>query len=240
MKSRFIFVFALLLVPMLSMSQKPLHVGVKLSGGNFLENNALLTEDAYDSFSVTADYFPSSHLALNAGLTLEQDGLMTEYADGIGMKKYYMLGPEAGAKYYFLPSRWIVQPYVGASVMTNVLNLSAQKGKFEYESNDVNCSKAQVAYDVLCPAVSISPRLGVDVRLSPSILLTGEYDFRFGLYGHSRYHTDIIAGTHAGISHDVDEPMSRSSISLGLKVSLPYKTPDLDHVLNLLYFFFPR
>lgn len=240
MKSRFVFFFAFLLMPMLAMSQKPLHVGVKLSGGYFLENNALLTEDEYNSFSVTADYFPSSHLALNAGLTLEQDGLMTEFADGIGMKKYYMLGPEAGVKYYFLPSRWIVQPYVGANVMTNVLNLSAQKGKFEYESKDVNCSKALVTYDVMCPAVSISPRLGVDIRLTPSILLTGEYDLRFGLYGHSRYNTNIIAGTHAGKFYDVDEPMRKTSLSLGLKVSLPYKSPDLEQVLNLLYFFFPR
>lgn len=86
-------------------------------------------EDLGNAFYVTADYFLTSHIALNGGLTFEEQGLCTDLADGIGLKKFYIFGLQAGAKYYFAPSQWALQPFVGLSLHTNILNLGHQRGE---------------------------------------------------------------------------------------------------------------
>lgn len=214
-------------------------IEANLSGGSFNKNKTLVNEDNYNAYSITADYYVLPHLTLTGGLYLEQDGMVTHYADGIGMKSIWMFGPEVGGKYYFLPRKWVVQPYLGVMLMTNVLNLASQKGSFAYEGDDIDCSKAFVNYDVVCPFATLSPRIGIDLRLTKNLVFTANMDYRVGFYGHNRSHIQVLEGYHAGNTYDIDESMVRNGFSIGLKVDLPWNKKSNSQIakglLNILY-----
>lgn len=210
-------------------------VEATIGGGSFHENKTLLNEDQYNTFAVNANYYLTPRFALMGGLYLEQDGLMTDMAHGKGMKKFYMFGPEVGCKFYVFPKKWIIQPHIGAMLMTNVLNLGSNKGMFNYESNNIDCSKALVSYDVQCPVATMAPTIGVDLRLTSNITLFANMDYRIGLYGHNRSTAQVLAGSHAGKTYNVDESMVRNGFSVGLKVDLPWNKKDNPKVVNGLF-----
>ncbi len=200
-------------------------VEATIGAGSFYENKTLVNEDEYNSFEVTADYYLTSRLALSGGLYLEQDGIMTDYSNGIGIKSFCMFGPEVGGKFYFFPKKWMVQPYVGAMLKTNILNLGKEKGGFGYEGNP-DCTKAVGDYDVQCPVASVAPKLGVDLRLTKNIILTANMDYRIGFYGHNRSQIQVIEGYHAGNTYNIEESMVRNGYSIGLKIDLPWNKKD--------------
>lgn len=204
--------------------QRKWGIEATIAGGSFTENKTLVNEDQYNSYAVTLDYYIHPHLSVSGGLYLEQDGIMTQYADGIGMKSVFILGPEIGGKYYFLPKKWVIQPYLGAMLKTNILNLTTHDGGFVYEGDSEDCNLANVSYDVKCPALTFAPRLGIDLRLTKNIILTGSMDYRIGLYGHNRSSAQILRGNHAGNTYYVDESMIRNGFSLGVKVDLPWNS----------------
>lgn len=211
-------------------------IEASISGGSFTENKTLLNEDQYNSYAVTADYYVTPRLAVSGGLYLEQDGMMTTYADGLSMKGINMFGPEVGGKFYFFPKKWIVQPYVSAMLKMNVLNLSKQKGQFVYSGKGYDCTKANVFYDVQCPVASVAPKLGVDLRLTKNIILTANMDYRIGLYGHNRSQIQILEGGHAGKTCEIDETMVRNGFSIGVKVDLPWNANANSRVGNNLMY----
>lgn len=179
-------------------------------------------ENEGNAFAVNADYRLSRRLALTGGVYAEQTGMLTDYdADGIGGKSFWMAGVSVGAKYYFFPLKWVVQPYVGASAYANVLNLGHNTGSYYATANDFQGSRLQVDYDVCCPAVSLAPQLGADIRLLGSLLLTLAADFRFGLYGKSRADVRHVSGPGMGTIEHRSNPMSRTVLSLGLKMDFP-------------------
>lgn len=185
-------------------------------------NDHIASEDQGNAFYVSADYWRSSRFALSGGLTFEQQGLLTHYADGIGLKKVNMLGVNAGVKYYFFPRKWVVQPHVGAALYTNVLNLTHRKGE-----SRVNIKQGQpgthgiMNYDVQCPALSLSPRIGVDIHLLSTLSLCIDYDYRFGLWGSSKTLLTFTDGPLMGQTVGSDELFNRSCISVGLKMDFP-------------------
>ena len=194
-------------------------------------------EDQGNSFLLTADYFLIRRLALTGGIYWEQDGLMTAVAHGIGKKKVNMAGVLAGAKFYFFPTKWIIQPHVGASIMTNFLNLSNQKGSGTFRAEQVYPgSYFQMDYDVQCPALTITPRLGVDIRLFSTVSLCLDGDLRFGLWGHNRYSVRYIDGPMGGkTSLHVNDNM-RQTFNIGVKVDFPTKKIS-EHTRNNLMLF---
>ena len=208
---------------------------------NMLENTYddgqhYMNEDQGNSFYLTADYFLTGRLALTGGLALEQQGLFSEYSDGIGLKTVNLLGIEAGAKYYFFPKKWLIQPHVGAAVYTNVLNLGHQRGESHVTlEQGYPGTHGVLTYDVSCPAVSLSPQIGVDIHLLSSLSLCIDYDYRFGLWGHNkaqlRYTDGILTGQTAGI----DERNQRGGFSIGLKMDFPVKPLSTQAKGNLLW-----
>ena len=194
----------------------------------------MYSDNEGNSFALTADYWLSRHIALTGGLYAEQLGLMTTLdADGIGPKRYWMAGLEAGAKYYPLPSKWIVQPYVGATVMTNVLNLTTQRGTKHFRSNIGTGGSATVAdYEVQCPAVSLSPKVGVDLHLLRDLSLTFAADYRWGLYGKSRATARFSEGALIGQSQNMDCRIDRTVLSIGLKLDFPFNSINPSKVQN--------
>lgn len=197
------------------------------------------SEDKGNAFSFAADYFLTSRLALTGGLVFEQQGLFTDFSSGIGLKKANQLGVVAGAKYYFFPKKWIVQPHVGGMLHTNVLNLSRYRGESRVVlSQGYPGSHGQLSYDVQCPALSIAPSVGVDIRLVSSLSLTLSYDYRFGLWGHHRGDLRLVDGPLTGNVVRIDESFQRSGISLGLRMDFPVRSVSRrtqNNLLMLLY-----
>ncbi|MBQ9186023.1 MAG: outer membrane beta-barrel protein [Bacteroidales bacterium] len=181
-------------------------------------------EDIGNEFNLSVDYFLTSHIALTGGISYEQQGLFTDYSSSIGLKKTDMLGPFVGGKYYFFPSTWIIQPYAGASVYTNFLNLGTSQGEKRFVLEEQHPGTLSVFnYKVKCPALSLSPKVGVDIHLFSSLSLTLAYEYRFGLWGTNSGVLQFKNGPLAGKSVDVCEKNRRSCISFGLKLGFPVK-----------------
>lgn len=212
---------------------------INMLENKYNEGNHFVSEDQGNAFCISADYWKSSRFALTGGLTFEQQGLYTDYSDGIGLKKVNMLGVNAGVKYYFFPKKWIFQPHVGASVFTNVLNLGHQKGKsgvtLEQGYPD---SHGVLSYDVQSPALSLSPHIGVDIHLLSSLSFCIDYDYRIGLWGSNKAQLRFTDGVLAGQTVGIDERNIRSCISIGLKMDFPTKPVSekaKDNLLWLIY-----
>ena len=197
-------------------------------------------ENEGNAFGVTADWFVSRHFALTGGVYAEQTGLLTELDyDGIGNRKFWMAGLHAGAKFYPLPHKWVVQPYIGGSLYTNVLNLGHSRGAYDFAANDYQQSRVHVEYDVHCPALSLAPQVGVDLRLLSSVSLSFAAEYRWGLYGKSRTDVRYISGPDMGTALHLENPMSRTVLSLGLKIDFPLRPVNWQNVgtsvFDLLY-----
>lgn len=189
---------------------------------------------------MTADWFVTPRLALTGGIYAEQTGMLTHLnADGIGPKSFWMAGIQAGAKYYFFPKKWIVQPYAGAAVYANVLNLGHNRGAFDFRSNDYSLSRMHADYDIKCPALSLAPQIGIDLRLISSLSLTLAADYRWGIYGQSRLDVRHLDGQQGALIEHFDNPMSRTTLSLGLRFDFPARPVNWQRagctLLDLIY-----
>ena len=205
--------------------------------GTMLENKYedgknYVGEDETRSFYVSGDYYATSRLAISGGLTFEQQGVFGEFTDDLGLKTVNMFGVHGGVKYYFFPRKWIFQPYVGAMLYTNVLNLGNWTGTCNMDVRRVYGSDAmgKMTYDVSCPAFSVSPHIGMDVHLFSSVSLCLRCDYRFGLWGHTRSTLILTDGN----KFCIDERNERSCFSLGLKVDFPAKPVSESARNNLL------
>lgn len=246
LKSRFSILFTtMLFMPSLLLAQEPQEPrrwaisgglgGVMLSNDSGDGQPFYLNDEEGNYFHLTADYYLTHRLALTGGLYLENDGMMTDASNGTGFKHVNMAGVQAGAKYYFFPQKWIVQPYAGAMLQTNVLNLGTQKGKGVYTAEQgYPGSKFKMEWDVQCPALSVVPRLGVDIHLFSTVSLNLEYDLAFGLWGHNRYNVTYIDGPWMGTATHHKNSMMRSCVQLGLKMDFPTRPVTRKSWNNLL------
>lgn len=209
---------------------------IKMLENKYNEGNNFVSEDQGNVFYISADYWKTCRFAITGGLTFEQQGLFTSYSDGIGLKKINMLGIHAGVKYYFFPKKWIFQPHVGASVYTNILNLGHQKGKSgAIISQGYPGCHGIMSYDVQCPALSLSPRIGIDVHLLSSLSLCLDYDYRIGLWGSNKAQLRFTDGILTGQTAGINERNIRSSISIGLKMDFPAMPVSEKSKRNLLW-----
>ena len=216
------------------------HWGISATVGSLTQQEAGGDVDSRENegnaFGIAADYYLSNHFALTAGVYAEQTGLLTELDyDGIGKRKFWMAGLHAGAKYYPLPKKWIVQPYIGASVYANVLNLGHSRGSYDIKANDYQQSRVHIDYDVHCPAVSLAPQVGVDLRLLSSLSLTLAADYRWGIYGKSSTDLRYLSGPDMGTALHLENPMNRTVLSLGLKIDFPLRPVNWDNVGTTLF-----
>ena len=173
-------------------------------------------------FSLNGDYFLTQRLALTGGVYFEQAGLLTGFSSGIGLKKINTMGLAAGAKYYFFPKKWIIQPHVGASLQTNFLNLSRSQGKSNYSVTEgYPGTTLYMVHDVQCPALSIMPQLGVDIHLFSTVSLCLDWDYRFGLGGHQRANMRFINGPFTGQPSLYEAEKFKTAFSIGVKMDFP-------------------
>lgn len=193
-------------------------------------------EDQGNAYYLSADYWLSQRFALSGGMAFEQQGLFTSYSDGIGLKKVNMFGINVGAKYYFFPKKWIFQPHIGASVYTNVLNLGHQKGVSTVTLEQGHPgSHGVLNYNVKCPALSLSPQIGLDIHLLSSLSLCIDYDYRIGFGGSNKAELRYTDGELTGQTAGIDERNIRGVISIGLKMDFPAKPVSEKAKNNLLW-----
>ncbi len=145
-----------------------------------------------------------------------------------------MLGAQAGAKFYFFPRKWLIQPHIGASLQTNVLNLSSTRGSEIYIANKAQPGTSyRLDYDVQSPGISIVPKIGVDLHLFTSVALSFDADFRYGLWGHRKYEVKTLDGPYAGQICRQDYTNFRTAVSIGLKIDFPAKDVSENAMYNL-------
>ena len=231
----------LCILPTFGQEEKQWSLQAGFGGIQMLENryeggDKYESEDEGNAYYVSADYWLSQRLALSGGLVFEQQGLYTSKSNGIGSKKVNMLGISAGAKYYFFPKKWIFQPHIGASIYTNCLNLGHQIGKSTIlVEQGYPGSHGLLSYDVSCPALSLSPNIGIDVHLFSSVSLCVDYDLRFGLWGSNKAQLYFTDGPMTGKMIGIDERNHRRCISLGLKIDFPVKPVSEKAQNNLMW-----
>lgn len=203
-------------------------------GGTEMNSSGTATgEDQGNAYSLSADWYVSRHVALTGGLSAEHTGIMTYLdADGLGPRSFNTLGLMAGAKLYPLPAKWALQPYLGAAIHTNVLNLGHHKGSVNFLSNYGEA--ASMDYDVSCAPVSLAPQLGLDIRLLSSLSLVLAADYRFGLGGKTKATARITSGQQAGSVLTLDERHNRTCFSIGLKMDFPVRQVSGERVRNNL------
>lgn len=214
-------------------------------GGTTIADNSpgnqdfYLSEDQGNNFYVMGNYFLNDRFALTGGFYFQQDGLVTDLADGIGLKKVNRCGLSAGAEFYPLSNRWIIQPHIGASLRTNVLNLGTSTGterhlvQYGYPGSAV-----ELKYDVQCPALSVTPRIGVDIRVVSSLSLTFDYNLYYGLWGHNRSEVRFISGSSIGQTTVHTNSNLSTGFNIGLKMDFPARkvtSSTRDNIFILLF-----
>lgn len=207
-----------------------------------------LGDDEANRYYISIDYYVRKHLVLTGGFYLDRVGILEDLSSNdVGIKKITNTGLMAGVKYYFFPQRWVVQPFLGASVRTNFSHLSTLQTQEKYTSDlymNQKPTRFTVDYDVQCPALSFNPRLGMDIRLISSVSLSIDYDLSYGLWGHNRQKVSFQSGPNKGVVTQRQMSLCQTGPTIGLKVEFPLRElrhkPTLVDIATLLFdWFYP-
>lgn len=221
--------------------------GVQASVGEsyLTDDESLSNDDRGQGVAITGEYFATRRLAITGGIAWERIGMFSDLdVNYSGAKKYNMLGINLGTKFYFFPKKWIFQPYIGGEAQTNVLNLGHHRGKFNYRSSSYGDQPVTVNYDIKCPPLSLSPKIGADLRVFSSLSLCFSYEYRWAFGGHAVTKAQMTEGTIAGKVFTHDENFNRSMFTLGVKVNFPIRPFDGNKLgstlLDLIYLWINR
>lgn len=207
--------------------------GLKLHNADDGDYSFYPSDDEGNSVQVLGHWYPKRHWDILGGVYFEQDGILTDYADGIGLKKVNRLGLACGAKYYFLSPKWMVQPNAGVLLFTNVLNWN-RKGQGLYMAEDAYAGEPlQLDWHIRCSPLSVAPRLGVDVRLISSLSLSLGYEWRLPVSGSSTYSAQFVGGTMSGQSTRMKDTFGYG-FSIGLKMDFPARGVSEQKAASLL------
>lgn len=134
-----------------------------------------------------------------------------------------------GGRWYFLSKSCPLQPYLGASTFWNVagrkdagtVSTSGMYGSYERK------------YSVSSPVLSVAPVVGLDIYMFSCVALEIDYGFRMAVDGHTSSQTTFGKDT---TPYTMRSPMHRHALSVGLKVTFPFKftSSDFDGLLDSL------
>ena len=125
-----------------------------------------------------------------------------------------------GGRWYFLSKSCPLQPYLGASTFWNVAGRKdagtvTSVGSYNYVRN----------YSVSSPVLSVAPVVGLDIYLFSCVALEVDYGFRLAVDGHTSSQTTFGKDT---TPYAMRSPMHRHALSVGLKVTFPFKFTSSD------------
>lgn len=213
---------------------------------NWPDNQSFyIGDDQGNNFFVNGDYFLTNKIALTGGLYFQQNGLLSELSDGIGLKKVNRMGVSVGAKAYFFPKKWVIQPNIGVNVHTNFLNLSTTKATEKFNIEDVIANTiVETAYDIQCPVATLNPKIGVDIRFISSVSLFVDYNLYYDLGGHNTTNVKYLSGSQTGqhAIHSIGK--LNTGFNIGLRLDLPTEsvssTARDNLIMMLIYMLAPN
>lgn len=228
---------------------EPTRWGIYAGGGNIKQYNNSpdnqsinLGDDKGFHFFVNGDYFLTDKIALTGGLYFQQNGLLTELSDGIGLKKINRMGITVGAKAYVFPKKWAIQPNIGVNVRTNFLNLGATKATENFNIDNVYANTSvETAYDIQCPFLTINPKIGIDIRFISTVSLFVDYNLFYDLGGHNTTNVRYISGWNTGqnVTHSIGK--LGTGFNIGLRFDLPstsVSSTGRNNLLEMLFYMF--
>lgn len=235
--------FILTLQPIVIFAQnesKKWSIEANLGGGTISQDDDCweVNNDESNVFSLGADYYISRHVALSGGLYAEQRGLFTDYSENIGLLKHWSAGVYAGAKWYPLNQKYILQPYAAANLYLNALNLTKQTGEKYVKTNNGFDGQGKLDYKIQHPFISAGPKVGLDIRLISSLSLTLAYELRCDFYGEASGDLTMTSGNYAGKVYSQRDERLSSVVSIGLKLDFPTRSVSESSLNNLLLFLF--
>lgn len=141
-----------------------------------------------------------------------------------------MEGISVGARRYFAPDTWIVQPHVGAAWQFNWGDRREERVS-GWESGGQSVVVRQTAVN---PRVAFVPSVGLDVYLFSSVALVVRYELGVGIDSHTR----IEANGNDGTSFRLRDKGLYHGLSLGVKLTFPmhFSERDLHSVGGLFEF----
>lgn len=188
--------------------------------------------------SLGGEYYLNRHVALDGGLFAEQRGLFTDFSESIGLLTHWSAGVYAGAKWYPLNQKYIIQPYAAANVYLNALNLTSQKGEKHLSVSNGFEGQGILNYEIQHPIMSVGPKLGVDIRMIGSLSLTLAYELRYDLYGKANGKLTMTSGNQTGTIYQIRDERLSSIFSIGLKLDFPTRRVSETSRSNLLLLLF--
>ena len=228
---------------------EPTHWAISLGGGNIKQHNNSPSDQSFNlgndkgfHFFVNGDYFLTNKIALTGGLYFQQNGLLTELSNGIGLKKVNRMGVAVGAKAYVFPKKWAIQPNIGVNVRTNFLNLATTKAKENFNLDDVIANTSvETAYDIQCPFLTVNPKIGIDIRFISTVSLFVDYNLYYDLGGHNTTNVKYTSGWQTGQSAIHSIGKLNTGFNIGLRLDLPTESVSSsgrDNLLEMLFYLF--
>lgn len=197
-------------------------IEANLGGGDLLDgDNSTIASDSYDFFSVGAHYWLSHRWALTGRLYYNSVQLLGNATFSSPLKRYSMGGIGAGTRFYFLPRKWVIQPYVGAEAQLNAFNLTTHRGKTTFTQNTMEPTVSIGEYAYRTPWLSAGPKLGCDIHLFRTVSLTFSGTLLYALGGHTTATVYGTSGGGAGRTTTLDTYFHRIQPEFGLKIDLP-------------------
>lgn len=220
--------------------EKKWSIEANIGGGTISQDDDYweVNNDQSNVFSLGIDYYLNRHIALSGGLFAEQRGLFSDYDESIGLLKHWSAGIYAGAKWYPLNQKFIMQPYAAANVYLNALNLPKQSGEMHVSPSNGIDGEGTLSYNIQHPIISAGPKLGLDIRLISSLSLTLAYELRYDFYGKADGELTMTSGNWAGKVYQQRDKRLDSIFSIGLKLDFPTRIVSENSRNNLILFLF--
>lgn len=220
--------------------EKEWSIDVNLGGGTISQDDDCweVNNDESNIFNLGVDYYLNRHVALSGGLFAEQRGLFTDYSESIGLLKHWSAGVYAGAKWYPLHQKYILQPYAAVNLYLNALNLTKQTGEKHVSLSNGFEGQGTLDYEIQHPFISAGPKLGLDIRLISSLSLTFAYELRYDFYGKANGKLNMTSGNWAGKCYNQRDKRLNSIINIGLKLDFPTRHVSEESRNNLITLLF--
>ena len=174
-------------------------------------------------------YIPYTRFSLKGGYTGEEIKLNPGISASLS-------NLEVGGRYYFLPQRFVIQPYGGLSTAWNLSprrQYGITSGSYYDPSRQEFRKDYDCRYQVKEPLFTISPVIGADIYFLSCLAFTLEYNFRMGIAGRMNGEVEKTNSRGTGI---VRSSGMRQTLSVGVKVNFPFTITQTDgnSILQLL------
>lgn len=166
-------------------------------------------------------YIPDTRFSLKGGYLGEEINLSGDSSASLS-------NLEVGGRYYFLPRRFVFQPYGGISTAWN-LSPRTEKGVVTGSSYNPLKQEYQKDYEthyyIREPLFTASPVLGTDIYFLSCMAISVEYNFRIGVDGKMKNEIERFKPRETAT---VCTNGMRHTFSIGLKINFPFTVTEQD------------